>query len=230
MTTYNKATLATFFQTGDVPDGTDYANLIDSQVNIVESSVQAMGGALSTPELITARVSATNVNVTGILSANNLAVNSLTVTTLAATTITGSAATFTGSVSASLFNGNSLSIAVDVSAGGSIYANANRSSFNYHGTVTIVSAAGTTQGTGTVIAIEFARLQGVTDGSATGFRLLSNQTGWVQYLANECAASANLWPPTGGKINGLANDAAFPMAANVPYIVMHRAASAYSVK
>jgi hypothetical protein len=34
MTTYNKATLKTFFAQGDIPSGTDYANFIDSYVNV----------------------------------------------------------------------------------------------------------------------------------------------------------------------------------------------------
>lgn len=64
MTTYNKATLKTFFETADVPTGTDYANLIDSYINIVETSAQAMAGALQTTKLITPLVSAFNINAT----------------------------------------------------------------------------------------------------------------------------------------------------------------------
>lgn len=64
MTTYNKSTLATFFQTNDVPTGSDYANLIDSQVNIAETASQSMAGPLTTTELIAPRVSATNLSAT----------------------------------------------------------------------------------------------------------------------------------------------------------------------
>lgn len=219
MTTYNKQTLATFFQTGDVPTGTDYENLIDSQVNIAETSTQAMAGSLSVNELVAARVSAGNLNITGIISAASFSVDSLTTGNIVATTLVA------GSVSA-----QSVNVAVDISAGGSVYANASRAEFNFHGSPVIVSAAGTAQATGALLAIEMPRLQGATDGVSTGFRLLSNMAGWAQYLANECSVSANLWPPVGGRINGLANNAAFPMAANTPYIVMHVTASAYSVK
>lgn len=195
MTNYSKATLKTFFETNDVPNGSDYANFIDSYVNIVETGVQSMAGPLLPTELITARVSAANINVTVGLSAN------------------------------------SISVATDVSAtNGTVYASANRASFNYHGTPVIVSAFGTAQTTGSLLSSEFCRLQGATDAQATGFRLMANQIGWVQYLSNECAVSANLWPPSGGTINALSSNVPFPLAAGVPYIVMHRAASSYAVK
>lgn len=199
MTNYNKTTLSQFFETGDVPTGQNYSDLIDSNVNLVETSSQSMAGPLITTEVITARVSATNANVTGILSAGNFAINTLTITT-------------------------------DVTAGGSIYASASRTPINYHGAALIVSAAGTAQATGALLTAELCRLQGASDGQTTGFTLIANRTGWVQYLANECTVSANLWPPTGGHINGLSNNAAFAMTANTPYIVMHSQASAYAVK
>lgn len=81
MTSYNQATLKTFFETGDVPFGSDYANLIDSFVNTVDTSNQMMAGSLTPTELITARVSATNANVTGTLSAGTFAINNLSITT-----------------------------------------------------------------------------------------------------------------------------------------------------
>jgi len=201
MTTYSKSTLKTFFETGDVPSGTDYANFIDSYVNIVDTAEQTMAGPLTTTQLNATLVSATNANVTSVLSAASLNVQS------------------------------GLSVSCDVSAPSNvIYASAAKISFSYHGTPLIVSAAGTAQATGAPLTAEFCRLQGATDGQTTGFRILANQTGWVQYLSNECTVSANLWPPTGGSINGLGANTAFPLAANVPYIVMHRTASAYAVK
>lgn len=68
MTILSKTTLKTFFETNDVPGGSDYANLIDSQVNLAETGVQSMSGPLQTTELDTARVSAGNGNFTGTLS------------------------------------------------------------------------------------------------------------------------------------------------------------------
>lgn len=212
MTAYNKQTLGTFFETGDVPQGSDYQNLIDSQVNIVETSVQSMGGALATTELVTPRVSATNVNVTGTLS----------VTTYAA--VNGS---FSGTVSA-----NALNIATDISAAaGTIYSNANRVTGGVYRTPTVVSAAGSTQATAALLGSNgVIRCKGIVDGQTTGFLLLANQTGNQQTIWVEENTSCNLWPCLGGQINALSSNAAFAMTGNTQYIVTHIKASGYSVK
>lgn len=209
MTNYSKSTLKTFFEQGDVPSGTNYADLIDSQINIVETGLQSMAGPLATTELITPLVSATTIS-----TPSNFAVGSLGVTrdVSAGGSVFASAAQFTA----------------DVSAGGTVYASAARIGFTFN-PVSIVSAAGTTQGTGTALATQICRLAGVTDGSATGFTLLANRAGWTQdvYGVN---ASANLWPPTGGTINALGANAAFALATNTQYRILHLTASAYSVK
>lgn len=96
--------------------------------------------------------------------------------------------------------------------------------------VAIISALGTTQAAAAPLTAVINRGQGVTDGQTTGFRLLANKAGWVQYLINETAVSGNLWPPTGGKINNAAANAVFVLAANTSYTIFHYAASAYGVK
>lgn len=201
MTTYNKTTLATFFETGDVPTGQDYTNLIDSQVNIVETSIQAMAGALSTTELITPRVSATNINVTGILSAGTFAVNAFTIT---------------NDISA----GGTVYASALIAQGGSVY-----------GPVTLISAAGSTLATAAPIGTsKIIRCKGIVDGKTTGFQLLANQMGNQQTIWVEENTSCNLWPCTGGQINALSSNAAFAMTGNTQYIVTHIKASGYSVK
>lgn len=218
MTTYNKTTLKTFFETGDVPAGGDYANLIDSCLNIVETGVQAMGGALQPTELITARVSATNVNVTGtltvagIFSAANLVADSITAS--AHIGVTGS---FSATVSAATLNVTTVSAGTVYSTNGVINGSG------------VVSAAGTTQGAAAVLTNVINRGKGVADGTTTGFTPLANKAGLVQYLFNE-GVSANLWPPTGGFINGLAVNTAFPLVASAAYTIFHITASSYGVK
>lgn len=212
MTTYNKTSLAAFFETGDVPTGQNYSDLIDSQVNIVETSAQSMQGSLTTTELITPRVSAFNVNVTNGLSVVGFTANNATVTS----------ALTAGSVSASTITVNG-----DVSAGGTVYASAVRSGFVLQQAGT-VSAAGTTQGAAAILTNVINRGKGIADGVTTGFAPLANRAGLVQYLLNE-GASANLWPPTGGTINGLAANAVFPLAASSSFTIFHITASSYGV-
>jgi len=205
MTTYNKASLKTFFQNGDVPTGTDYANFIDSYVNIVETAEQVMASPLNTTALITPSVSATNANITAILSAASINCQG---------TVSAVALSVTGDVSA---------------ATGTIYASAMRSTNGFIGSVGIISAAGTAQGTAAVLTNVINRGKGVVDGTTTGFTPLANRPGLVQYLFNE-GVSANLWPPTGGTINGLAANAAFSVAASAMVTIIHLTASAYGAK
>lgn len=217
MTTYNKATLKTFFETNDVPTGTDYANFIDSYVNIVETAEQSMAGALKPTELITPRVSAANVIVTNSLSVAGV----FSATNLTLDTVTASAGRF-NTVSATVVN------TVTVSAD-TVYASAFRTTGGLFGSVGIVSAAGSAQATAAPLTFVANRGFGVVDGQTTGFALLSNRTGLVQYLFNY-GPSANLYPPTGGNINSLATNAAFPLAASAMVTIVHLTASAMAVK
>lgn len=205
MTTYNKATLKTFFQTSDIPDGNDYANFIDSYVNVVDTALQSMAGPLYTTELDTTMVSAAGINCTGTVSAVNFNITG---------SFVASAATFSGTVSASNLN-----------ATNSVTCSALRTT-----AVTIVSAAGTTQATAAILTATINRCQGVTNASTTGFAIPANQTGLVQYAVNETAVSANIWPPTGGVINGQAANTVWPFLANSAVTIFHYSASAYGIK
>lgn len=227
MTTYNKQTLATYFQDNDVPSGTDFSNLIDSQINIVETSVQAMAGPLSTTELITPRVSATNVNITGTFDAINGAyVGIVSALSFNGLNLTVSAATITGIASAGGVN-----VTGDVSAvTGTVYASAVRTTNGIIAGVGIVSAAGTTQGAGAILTNAINRGQGVADGVTTGFAIPANKTGLIQYLTVETNASANLWPPSGGTINNTAANTVFALAGRTSYVITHLGVSAYGVK
>lgn len=257
MTNFNRSSLKTFFETGDVPTGTDYANLIDSCVNMVESGVQTMGGALNPTELITSRVSAgigkftgtmtiAGITSVGTIYADNLIATSANITfnnisaagivsaatlnSTGASTIsgklTGATASFSGIVSADA----GITITGDVSAAtGTVYASAMRSTNGLISGVGVVSAAGTTQGTAAILTNVVNRGKGIADGTTTGFAPLANRAGLVQYLFNE-GVSANLWPPTGGTINGLAANAVFPLAASAMVTIVHLTASAMAVK
>lgn len=235
MTSYNSQTLKTFFESGDVPQGSDYANLIDSYVNIVNTGPQSMAGALQSTELIASRVSAGNANLTGTLTvAGQTTFNgSLSLTAVSATSIavsgkiSGGSGSFTSIVSAA-----SLNVTGDVSAAtGTVYASAQRVTGGSYRTVLVVSAAGSTQATAAPLGTNgIVRLKGIVNDQTTGFILLANQTGNQQTLWIEENTSCNLWPCIGGQINALASNAAFAMTGNTQYIVTHIKASGYSVK
>lgn len=209
MTTYNKTNLKTFFEQGDIPSGTDYANLIDSQVNIAETSEQMMAGNLNVPKLITSLVSSTTGDFV------TLNATTLNVVSVSAPTI-----------------GTTLIITTTVSAAGTIYSNSLSTQTGIKGKVTIVSAAGSTRATATAMDLSYMlRGQGVADGQTTGFALSVPSVGLIQYFVNDTAVSANLYPGgTDYVINGLASGAAFALAAHTGYTILHFAASAYMVK
>ena len=275
--TADKATLIALFQTGDVPTGADYANMINSQVNIAETAEQTMAGKLNVTELVTPTVSATNFNLFGRLSVatiadvsnidsgNNITVSSqgnvnvkadsaITISAgngvniLTPGTIEISAATnvqidagssiimsaagslFMAAASKVIVSATGMQVGCDVSATGSrVHASAaNFTSGVYQG-VGVVSAAGSAQATAAPLTFVINRGKGVVDGQTTGFGLLSNRAGLTQYLYNE-GVSANLWPPTGGTINGLAANLPLALAASAGVTIVHLTASAYMVK
>lgn len=213
MTTYNKETLSTFFITGAVPQGSDFANLINSQVNIVETSAQQMAGPLGTTELIASRISAGNTNITGMMTiAGQTSAAGINCSVLSAATIN------TGVI-----------VATSVIATGTVSAQSLFASTKIINSIAIISAAGTAQATSSLCSASICRLAGVVDGQTTGFSLMGNRAGWNQkiYGAN---LSANLYPPVGGTINALGANAAFSLAVNTLYDVVAITNSAYAVK
>lgn len=205
MTTYNQTSLKTFFENGDVPTGQNYADFIDSCLNVADTSAQSMSGPLNVVEVITGRVSAGNGVFTGDLTVGgNFSINSLSV----------SAVTATSDISASA---------------GSVYASALRTTGGLYQAVGIVSALGSTQATAAPLTFTINLGAGVADGVTTGFILQANRTGLEQKIING-TASANLYPCIGGQINALASNAAFAMAANTLYTIIHTRASGYAVK
>src|SRR6185503_10409815 len=169
-----------------------------SQVNIAETAEQMMAGNLNVPKLITSLVSST----TGDFGTLNATVLNTT------------------SVSAPTVN-TTLLVTTNVSASGIVYTSAVSTQTGIRGKVTIVSAAGTARATAAALDLSYIlRGQGVVDGQTTGFALAVPSLGLVQYLVNDTAVSANLYPGgTDYVINGLASGAAFALAARTGYTI-----------
>ena len=62
MTAKSRVNLKAAFETGDVPDGDDFSDLIDSALNLTDASAQALASPISVPSISTGTVSATTVN------------------------------------------------------------------------------------------------------------------------------------------------------------------------
>jgi len=89
MASQDKATLKSAFETGDGPTGTDFANLIDSQLNLAETTAQTISGAVTFAGGVTfSAVSAATVGgATGTFSILNA--TAATIVTLTATDLFG---------------------------------------------------------------------------------------------------------------------------------------------
>lgn len=90
MTETTRSTLKAAFENGDVPQGSDYANLIDSAVNPVDSSAQTItskltiSGGMETTNVTAQRVFASAATYTGTVSAATLNATTLQGTTVSA--------------------------------------------------------------------------------------------------------------------------------------------------
>lgn len=246
MTILVRTSVKTYFTTGSRPTQSQFGDFIDSALFLAETTSQtivgsiivsgttyAAGGFQSTTGSFSGLVSAGSLNVQGAISAGsmnltgNISAASINTTgdILAATgRITASAATVSNQI-----NAGNIQVTGIVSAD-AVHCSAVRSDNGVRFTNNIVSAAGTTQGTAALLTAPVCRVQGVTDGAATGVLLAANRGGVPSYVINQTALSANLWPPVGGTINALGANAAFGMLANTLYTVIPIAASAYYVK
>lgn len=68
MAANDRPTNKAVFENGDKPQGSDFANLIDSYVSIADSTAQSMSSKLESPEFAAATVSAANASISGTLT------------------------------------------------------------------------------------------------------------------------------------------------------------------
>lgn len=68
MAAQDRATNKAVFENGDKPQGSDFANLIDSMVTLADSTAQSMTSKLEGPEFATSKVSAADASISGTLT------------------------------------------------------------------------------------------------------------------------------------------------------------------
>lgn len=79
MAKQNKTTLKNYFQTGDKPSQAQYADFIDSKVNLAETDAQIMSGPLSASSFVSSGdiTSEANISASGTVHTTDLTVSSL---------------------------------------------------------------------------------------------------------------------------------------------------------
>ncbi len=85
MTIRTKTTFKGFFETGDVPQQQDYADLFDSCVMCAETTAQSMTGSLNVASQLAAASVSAGTGTFGNLTASAVTFSSLTITNLTAT-------------------------------------------------------------------------------------------------------------------------------------------------
>lgn len=88
MTAQNRTTIKTYFQTGDKPDQTQFANLIDSYLSLADTGLQIISSPLTVSGAVVLD-SSLAVATTLVVSGATTLANNLTVTGSAATSLTG---------------------------------------------------------------------------------------------------------------------------------------------
>lgn len=188
------------FETGDIPNQSDYEDLIDSFVNFeVTAAVQVMKGSLTVQgELVVGQFSAANVT---------------------AQNFVGETGTF-GSITTSALNVTSVLDAATVSAGSATFTTVATDSID----ATLVSAKnritqpvdssvagmGTTQASGKSLSSHINVLESVGSATDNAFILPGGYGGWTQTVINNTSVTAQIFPPVGASatIDGLsANNA-----------------------
>lgn len=145
MVAQDRSTLQSVFETGDVPDGTDYANLIDSFINLVETSAQSIASPVTFAgsAAFTSTTTAASISVLGTASVSG-AVTAGSLSVLGAATVSATA-TFNGPVvAAGTVTADSMSVlgAMRVSAATSLNAT------TIGGQLTVVTAQTTATASG----------------------------------------------------------------------------------
>lgn len=198
MTILSRATLKLSFENGDVPQGSDYGNMIDSALNLADTSLQTMQGPLSVPSLV-----ATTLSTTG-LTLSTLSVTSSTA--LTGTTTVDNATITAGNV-------------VTLTAPTANITNANISGNLTYGvtgfpvlTVGNFTGVGTIQGTATLVTSPLCILNSSASNDAY---ILSNSlaTGSIQRFYAGGGSTFSIFPPSGGTIDGGSTNTAISLSS-----------------
>jgi hypothetical protein len=192
-----------------------YANVADN-INVVAGSGNNF--------LIFANAATGNiaeVTSTGLIA--NLSNNSITATTFVgalsgAATSAGTAGTVTTNAQPNITSTGTLT---SMTSSGNVQgANVIATSYTIRSVNAAVSAAGTTQGTGTALTREFNRVSTVASGA--GVVLPTAVAGMAIVITNTSANSLLVYPATGAQINALAANVAYTQTtlATLQYVAL----------
>jgi hypothetical protein len=161
------------------------------------------------------------LSVSGNANVGNIGATNLvgTLTTASQTNITAVGTLASLSVTANANIGNIGTAGILTATGNITGANIIATTFDITGVTTGITAAGTTQGTGTSLTKAINIVSTVTAG-ANGVVLPTAVAGMSVYITNNGSTEVNVYPATGAAVNAGATNAAYsqPVGATVHYI------------
>lgn len=104
MTAQSRVALKSVFEDGDQPQGTDFADLVDSFVSLVDATAQSITSPITVPTIGATTVSAATVSAQTVNGSAASFLGKIDAATVSAQRINASAATFTAAISAARIN------------------------------------------------------------------------------------------------------------------------------
>lgn len=213
MTIQNRTTLKSFFNTGDIPTESQYADVMDSFVNLSETGSQILQSPLRAPSIgAVAVVSAaafegSSASITGTVSANTFAGNTFTGTTINGTTINSTTINAT-TVSTATVRAVTVSVT-------SLYPATviNTLTDNITAIGTTAASAASLGGT-TLVVVKTA------SGSENSVIYNSLPLGRQLIIINDTNSSVQVFPPNATAFNSLSPSASYEMPASTMAMII----------
>lgn len=206
MTARTPTYLKARYEQGDIPQGTDYEDLMDSYLNVAVSAEQSIDSNLrTTKEIIAATVSAGSINVTGTATLNAISSPSISATNASAANLAANTANL-NTVSADSINvsGNVIFGTFDISAVATTQA----------GAITL---------NGTRNFVIFA------DGNNLAVKLPASVRGREQQIINAASTTLKIFPATSGRFLVTAVNASLNLPADKTALIFHKGDDRYGI-
>ena len=210
MSALDRTTLKALFQNGDVPSGSDYGDMIDSAANLAETAAQTFQGAVNfAAGFSAATVGGTNIAGTNV-SGTNLNAGSANVTNMLV-----SGATFASGAT------------VTFNAAPTFKQNFSVSAFPLYKMEASIACISTAQASARLLTAVFNVIKTVATGANDSVVLPGGYPRAVQFIINTTTASAKVFPPSGGAIDGGSTNAARDIGPSSRVLVFHEASGTF---
>lgn len=192
MSALDRTTLVQAFQNGDRPQGSDYEDLIDSNLNLADTSVQTVQGlVVFSGGFSAATITGANLALTGSVTADTIFATSLNATTVSAQSANLGAVTLSA-------------LTIPPTSGLTVAGPVFWTTFGPNSSVdSSVACTGTTQSSAKLLGAYFNVLKTVVTAATDAVRLFGFHPGALFTVVNDTTQSAQLFPPSGAQFDAV---------------------------